>query len=159
MMLKDKTIIVTGGSLGIGLAIAKKCAIEGAQVIIAARNKKDLENALKELNQIAPNNHKSYSLDVSILDEILKFADWIKNEAGNLSGLVNCAGIYGPIGKSTTIDLLAFKKAIQTKSFKDRLENEGLVTSAGTPEEFDKFVKSEEVRWREVIKKAKIKAD
>ena len=33
------------------------------------------------------------------------------------------------------------------------------MTSAGTPEEFDKFVKSEEVRWREVIKKAKIKAD
>ena len=71
-------------------------------------------------------------------------------------------GIFAPGGTPPQVIKklnLAFKKAIQTKSFKDRLENEGLVTSAGTPEEFDKFVKSEEVRWREVIKKAKIKAD
>jgi len=71
-------------------------------------------------------------------------------------------GIFAPGGAPPQVIKklnLAFKKAIQTKSFKDRLENEGLVTSAGTPEEFDKFVKSEEVRWREVIKKAKIKAD
>ncbi|MEO8949190.1 MAG: SDR family oxidoreductase [Mucilaginibacter sp.] len=113
MMLKNKTIIITGGSLGIGLAIAKKCAIEGARVIIASRNKYDLEDALNELNQIAPNNHKSYSLDVSILEDVQKFGDWIRNVVGNVSGLVNCAGIYGPIGKSTTIDLLEFKKAIE----------------------------------------------
>jgi tripartite-type tricarboxylate transporter receptor subunit TctC len=33
------------------------------------------------------------------------------------------------------------------------------VISAGSPEEFGKFVKSEELRWKEVIKKANIKAD
>jgi NAD(P)-dependent dehydrogenase (short-subunit alcohol dehydrogenase family) len=112
MMLENKRIIITGGSLGIGLAISKKCAKEGAQVIIAARNKVDLENALIELNQISPQNHKSYTLDVSILEDVLKFRDWIKNEVGTISGLVNCAGVYGPIGKSTTIDLLEFGKAI-----------------------------------------------
>ena len=76
--------------------------------------------------------------------------------------VVSWYGIFAPGGTPPQVIKklnLAFKKAIQTKSFKDRLENEGLVTSAGTPEEFDKFVKSEEVRWREVIKKAKIKAD
>jgi len=71
-------------------------------------------------------------------------------------------GIFAPGGTPAHVIKklnLAFKKAIQTKSFKDRLENEGLVTSVGTPEEFGKFVKSEEVRWKEVIKKANIKAD
>lgn len=113
MMLNNNTIIITGGSMGIGLAIAKKCAKEGAQLIIAARNKIDLENALAELDQISPRNHKSYSLDVGNLNEISQFGNWIKNEIGSVCGLVNCAGIYGPIGKSTDIDLLDFKKAIE----------------------------------------------
>lgn len=113
MKLKNKTIIITGGSLGIGLAIAKKCALEGAQLIIVARNKNDLNNALNELNQIAPNNHKIYSLDVSLLQDIIKFGEWIKNMFGSVSGLVNCAGIYGPIGKSTKVDLFEFRKAVE----------------------------------------------
>ena len=54
---------------------------------------------------------------------------------------------------------LLLKDLIQTKSFKERLESEGLVISAGSPEDFGKFIKSEETRWKEVIKKASIKAD
>ena len=71
-------------------------------------------------------------------------------------------GIFAPGGTPKAIvERLntAFKKAIQTKSFKERLESEGLVISAGSPEDFGKFIKSEETRWKEVIKKASIKAD
>ena len=50
--LDSKTIIVTGGSVGIGSAIANKCASEGADVIIVARNKKDLDSKLNNLNTI-----------------------------------------------------------------------------------------------------------
>ena len=48
--LQSKKIIITGGSLGIGLAVAKECVLNGAEVIIAARNKSDLEKAIDERN-------------------------------------------------------------------------------------------------------------
>lgn len=111
--LENKTIIITGGSLGIGLAISKTCAEEGATVIIAARNKTDLENALNELKMISDMPHRFYSLDISRIDEVNKFKDWCLDSKLEINGLVNCAGVYGPIGKSTEIDLEKFTEAIQ----------------------------------------------
>lgn len=113
MLLKNKTIVITGGSLGIGFAIAKKCVIEGAQVIIAARNKNDLTNTHSMLKKISNLNHQAYSLDVSNLDEVNKFANWCAANFSEINGLVNCAGIYGPIGRSDKIDMNEFKKAIE----------------------------------------------
>lgn len=40
-VLKGKSVLVTGGSSGIGLAIAKKCLSEGATVVITGRNRKN----------------------------------------------------------------------------------------------------------------------
>ena len=71
-------------------------------------------------------------------------------------------GVFAPAGTPTAIIQQvngSIKKAVQTKVFKDRVESEGLIISAGSPEDFAKFVKSEEQRWKEVIKKANIKAD
>ena len=53
----------------------------------------------------------------------------------------------------------AAKKAAQSDEFRKKVESEGLVISAGTPEEFGKYVKGEEVRWRNVVKSANITAD
>ena len=50
MKLKDKTIVVTGGSVGIGLAVSKKIASEGGTVIIFARDKNNLLSAVRTLN-------------------------------------------------------------------------------------------------------------
>ena len=47
--LQDKHAIVTGGSRGIGKAIARELAREGADVAIVARNKADLEATAREL--------------------------------------------------------------------------------------------------------------
>lgn len=111
-ILESKTIVVTGGSMGIGLAIAKKCAEEGAKVIIAARNEDDLKNAVDKLKQISIKAHNFFSLDVCRIDEVKKFAEWCKENNSQINGLVNCAGIYGPIGKTTEIDLEKFVEAI-----------------------------------------------
>lgn len=111
-ILDSKTIIVTGGSLGIGFAVAKKCAEEGAKVIIAARNENDLKNAIDELNETSKKENSYYSLDVSNIDAVKNFANWCKGNEYQINGLVNCAGIYGPIGKTTEIDLAKFAEAI-----------------------------------------------
>ena len=71
-------------------------------------------------------------------------------------------GLFAPAGTPPTIIARlnsAAKKAVQSDVFKRRVESEGLVISAGTPEEFDRYVKGEEARWRKVVKAANITAD
>ena len=48
--LKGKTAIVTGGSLGIGKAIAKQLSFEGVDVVISSRNLNNLESAAKDIS-------------------------------------------------------------------------------------------------------------
>lgn len=112
-MLESDIVVVTGGSLGIGLEIAKKCAYEGAKVIIAARGIEDLKNAVEELKNISNNNHEWYQLDVSRYDEVSLFAKWCSEKFPYINGLVNCAGIYGPIGKTCEVDMDKFTETIQ----------------------------------------------
>ena len=71
-------------------------------------------------------------------------------------------GYFAPVG--TPIPVInklnsVIKKGAQSAVFKNRVESEGLVIKTGSPEDFAKFVKSEEVRWRTVIKNANITAD
>jgi tripartite-type tricarboxylate transporter receptor subunit TctC len=71
-------------------------------------------------------------------------------------------GLFAPAG--TPPEVLArlnaaATRAVQTDSFRKRVENEGLVISAGTPEDFDRYAKREEERWRKVVKAAGITAE
>jgi tripartite-type tricarboxylate transporter receptor subunit TctC len=71
-------------------------------------------------------------------------------------------GYFAPVG--TPIPVInklnsVIKKGAQSAVFKNRVESEGLVIKTGSPADFAKFVKSEEVRWRTVIKNANITAD
>lgn len=71
-------------------------------------------------------------------------------------------GYFAPAG--TPPDVInklnaAIKKGVQSPVFKSRVESEGLVIRAGSPEEFGKFVKTEELRWQKVIKDANISPD
>ena len=111
--LNSKKIIITGGSLGIGFAVAKACAMKGAEVIIAARNQNNLDESLKEIHSISDKNHLAYSLDVGNLQDVNAFAKWIKEQNLDIDGIVNCAGIYGPIGKTSTINMEDFTQAIE----------------------------------------------
>ena len=110
--LQSKKIIITGGSMGIGLAVAKECVLNGAEVIIAARNRIDLEKANYEVNKLSESNHLSYSLDVSDINSVKEFAEWLKSKEIKVDGLVNCAGILGPIGKTTDVDMNEFTEVI-----------------------------------------------
>lgn len=110
-LLEGKGIAIVGGSLGIGFAIAKKCVEEGAHVILGARTRADLEKAIAELNSIRGEHH-CFTLDVSQVDQVEEFAKYC-NTFG-ISGLVNCAGLLGPIGKTSEIDLASFSKTVQT---------------------------------------------
>lgn len=114
MLLESKTIIVTGGSMGIGFTVACQCAREGANVVIAARNKRDLDRSLNELGKISRGNHLSYSLDVGQFQQVADFSLWCIKNIKIIHGLVNCAGIYGPIGKLNELDMNFFQETLKT---------------------------------------------
>ena len=62
--MQDKVILITGGTSGIGLAVAQRCAIEGAAVVIAARNKR--ESVVEELTALGG---VALMLEVDVADE------------------------------------------------------------------------------------------
>ena len=54
MKFKEKVVLITGGSSGIGLATAKYMAVEGAKIVIASRSEEKGRKALKEIHSITP---------------------------------------------------------------------------------------------------------
>ncbi len=88
-MFKDKAILITGASGGIGKAIAEKFAEGGAKVAL-----NDIAQAEENLKKTAEELGGKYFLaDVSKLEEVEKMVEEIKKEFGRLDVLVNNAGI------------------------------------------------------------------
>lgn len=112
MLIKDRKIIVTGASGGIGLSICDKIASEGGIVIMFARNHSSLNSAILKLKEKYHTDHYYYTGDVGVNGDVNLFAKWVKNKFGNIDGLVNCAGVYGPIGKTNTLDIEDFSETI-----------------------------------------------
>lgn len=71
MNLENKTAVVTGGSTGIGLAIAKRFAAEGAHVVITGRRKEALDDAVAEIGG-SVQAIRADSSDVADLDEVYR---------------------------------------------------------------------------------------
>ena len=87
-LLLDKKIIITGGSSGIGLAMAKKFLSEGSQVVITGRNKEKLKEAEAIINN--PNLHV-FQWDVAKTEEINDKLQEAINLLGGLDAFVNNA--------------------------------------------------------------------
>ncbi len=85
-ILEDKEAIITGGSSGIGLAIAKKMIECGARVTIVGRNSEKTKKVAAEINC------QYLLLDLTDTDELIKkISDYIENK--KIAILVNSAGI------------------------------------------------------------------
>jgi NAD(P)-dependent dehydrogenase (short-subunit alcohol dehydrogenase family) len=90
--LEDKNVLVTGGSSGIGAALAVGFARAGATVGICARRAERLEEVLERVRAHAPDS-RSWIVDLSDLDGIESFARRVENDLGGVDVLVNNAGI------------------------------------------------------------------
>lgn len=86
MNLKDKTVVVTGGSDGLGFSIAKKLSNLGANVHILARDEVKLDRAAQAIE----GKINSHVVDVSKAKEVMSVADKI----GQVDVLINNAGVW-----------------------------------------------------------------
>ena len=71
-------------------------------------------------------------------------------------------GLFAPAGTPPVVIArlnAVARKAVQSDIFRKKVEAEGLVVSAGTPEDFGRYVLGEEARWRKLVKAANITAD
>ncbi len=89
--VKDRVVMITGGSSGIGLATAHKVAEAGATTVIVARGAEALEEARKEIADHGHDVH-AYSCDLSDLDAIDELVETIEKNHGPIDVLINNAG-------------------------------------------------------------------
>lgn len=104
--LKDKVALVTGGTRGIGLAIAQRLLTEGAKVFICGRDARTLQAALEKLRGAAPANVDGSPADIRNYEDCRKLVRMAAERFGGLDILVNNAGVgvFKPVDQLSVED-------------------------------------------------------
>ena len=110
--LKDKVVLITGGSRGLGLVLARAVATEGAKVAICARDEAELRLAQLDLER----HHaevQAIKCDVTNAADVKDMIERIQDAYGQIDVLINNAGVIqvGPLAAITAED---FRKAMDT---------------------------------------------
>jgi short-subunit dehydrogenase len=98
MRLRDRTVIVTGASSGIGLETAREFARAGCNVVLASRNQERLERLAEELSSL-PGQRLAVATDVSRREQVEAMVERAVATFGGVDILVNNAGL----GLSATV--------------------------------------------------------
>jgi len=93
MRFQNQVAIVTGAGRGIGEAIAKRLAAEGARVAIVSRTEANSVKTAEAINASTPDSAKPYAVDVADFDAVQKVGEQILADFGRCDILVNNAGI------------------------------------------------------------------
>jgi NAD(P)-dependent dehydrogenase (short-subunit alcohol dehydrogenase family) len=109
---KDKVVLITGGSRGLGLVLAREFASEGARLIICARDEDELNRARVDLESRGA-EVMTYKCDVTNRSEVMELVASIHERFPGVDVLVNNAGVIqmGPLEVMTHED---FEKALNT---------------------------------------------
>lgn len=90
--LRDKVAVISGGSVGIGLAVAKAFAAEGANVVITGRNGERLASALSEIETVGSARAITVQSDVATVEGVDAILSAVEKEFGGADILINNAG-------------------------------------------------------------------
>ena len=112
--LRGKTAVVTGGSKGIGLAIARALAAEGVDLAIAARGRADLERAAREIADAHGVRVEPYAADLSTAEAVAGLSDFALQRLERVDILVNNAGAI-PAGTIDALDDETWRSAYDLK--------------------------------------------
>jgi NAD(P)-dependent dehydrogenase (short-subunit alcohol dehydrogenase family) len=120
MLLNNRRAVITGGSMGLGLAIARAFVAQGAHVMICARDAAALQEAQDDLQSGAGNGQQEiYSCvcDVSDEQQVDNLFERAVEAMGGLDIVVNNAGVYGPKGPTDEVDRREWRSAIEANLF------------------------------------------
>lgn len=118
MKLQNLNTIITGGSLGLGRSVAEEFLREGANVLICARNKPELEAARRGLTEKHPAQKViAHPCDVSDESAVSRLFAKALQEFGHIDVLVLNAGVYGPMGPTESVDLTEWRRALEINLF------------------------------------------
>ena len=114
MKLAGKRVLITGGSQGFGLAVARAFVEQGASVMLCARGAVPLRHARAELAAMTRQDSRVVAMtaDVSVPEDVRRLVDTTLIELGGLDVLVCNAGIYGPKGPLQDVDWTEWSDAI-----------------------------------------------
>jgi 3-oxoacyl-[acyl-carrier protein] reductase len=105
-----RNVIVTGGSRGLGLGIARKLALEEYRVIAIARNETEqLASAMRDAERHQPGSFHFFPFDLAHIECIAQLVKTLRKDFGPIHGLVNNAGI----GFDGTLSLMPNSKIEQ----------------------------------------------
>ena len=115
--LAGKSALVTGGSIGIGKAIARELALEGADVAICARGRERLEGSALEIAEETGRRIVPIVADVSSTEQVETMVKKVVTALGSLDILVNNAGVPGglALGPLETVTDEAMMEDLNTK--------------------------------------------
>jgi NAD(P)-dependent dehydrogenase (short-subunit alcohol dehydrogenase family) len=118
-MKKKKTIIITGASQGLGLEISKSLLLADYNIAICSKNNRRLIKAYNYLLNFKKKDQKIFfkSLDISNQKQVASFIKLSILKFGKIYGIVNNAGILGPIGKFEKLDIKKWKKTIDVNLY------------------------------------------
>ena len=118
MKLKGLNALITGGSQGLGKVIAEHYLREGANIVICARNERELRASRDELaGKFTTRKVLAKPCDVSNETQVKELITVARRELGSLDALVLNAGIYGPMGPTESVDVNEWRRAIDINLF------------------------------------------
>ncbi len=92
LMLRDKVAVITGGSVGIGLAVAEALAAEGVHLALCARNEERLSAAGEHIREAHSVRVLTVPADVTRSADILGVSEQVERELGGVDILISNAG-------------------------------------------------------------------
>jgi len=120
LSLAGRSAILTGANQGLGRAIATAYVRAGASVLLVARGEALLRQVQEELTPLAKHPGQRVALvraDVSSPEDCAAITRAAQEQLTGLTALVNCAGVYGPMGPVEDVDWEAWVEAVGINLF------------------------------------------
>jgi NAD(P)-dependent dehydrogenase (short-subunit alcohol dehydrogenase family) len=114
---RDKVLLVTGGSRGIGAAIARGAARSGWRVVVNYAKAADAAEAVVREIESAGGSALALQGDVAREEDVLATFGEIDRRFGRIDGLVNNAGIVGKLGRLDQIETADLRRVFEVNTF------------------------------------------